>query len=283
MPNIIELASAWVPMLDEVYQSASQTGLLDGAPGLARAGANAHELIVQKIDMDGLADYDKDGGYVIGTTRFESETITANFDKGLMIPVDAMDDIETMRMAFGRLAGEFIRTKVVPYLDAFRLSAYASAPGVSAATPAVLNNGADITNALRECANAMDNAEVPDDQRILYALPEIIGIVEDMDTIKSRAVLSRFGTIIRMPQSRMNTDIMQKTSDGYGFETGGATINFMALHKPAVIQFTKHLAPKVITPEANQRADGWLFGYHIVSVARVYENKAHGIYVHAQA
>ena len=37
---------------------------------------------------------------------------------------------ETAGIAFGRLSGEFIRTRVVPELDAFRLAQYASFDGV---------------------------------------------------------------------------------------------------------------------------------------------------------
>ena len=53
MPNLIELANAYVPMLDEVYRLASCTSDLDGAPELARQGANANELIIPMLEMDG--------------------------------------------------------------------------------------------------------------------------------------------------------------------------------------------------------------------------------------
>ena len=60
----------------------------------------------------------------------------------------------------------------------------------------------------------------------------------------------------------------------------GAEINFMIIHKPAVIQFQKHVAPKIITPEMNQDADGYKFGYRNVGIADGYENKRAGIYMH---
>ena len=44
MPNLIELAKSYVPMLDEVYKLASCTSDLDGAPELARQGANANAV-----------------------------------------------------------------------------------------------------------------------------------------------------------------------------------------------------------------------------------------------
>ena len=88
-----------------------------------------------------------------------------------------------------------------------------------------------------------------------------------------------------MPQSRFYTAIDQ-LSGGSSEEAGGykkaasaADLNFMIVHKPAVIQFHKHAAPKIITPEANQEGDAYKYGYRLVSIADGYENKAAGIYV----
>lgn len=49
------------------------------------------------------------------------------------------------------------------------------------------------------------------------------------------------------------------------------------------MQYNKHIAPKVITPEANQDADAWKFGYRKYGLADVYENKVAGIYLHHKA
>ena len=57
----------------------------------------------------------------------------------------------------------------------------------------------------------------------------------------------------------------------------------MIIHKPALIQFQKHIAPKIITPEQNQDADAWKFGYRNVGIADVYDNKVAGIYLHHKA
>lgn len=63
MSNTIELAKSFVPKLDECYRLASLTSVLDGAPELAKQGANANELIIPMMSMDGLADYSRNGGY----------------------------------------------------------------------------------------------------------------------------------------------------------------------------------------------------------------------------
>ncbi len=126
MANNIALNKKYVTMLDEVYKNASLTAKLDGNPDLVQQGANANELIVPMLDMQGLGDYDRNSGYASGNVTMTNETVKCNFDRGRMFTVDNMDDADSAGIAFGRLAGEFIRTKVAPELDAFRFASYAS-------------------------------------------------------------------------------------------------------------------------------------------------------------
>ena len=288
MPNNITTFQSYIPLLDEVYASASLTAVLDGAPELARQGVNANELVIPKISMDGLASYDRKSGYVDGEVTLTNETVICNFDRARLFCVDTMDNEETAGLAFARLASEFIRTRVVPELDAFRLATYAGTDGITAAAPADFGNGADVLTALRAATNAMDEGEVPADQRYLFITPSLLGLMEDLDLTKSTRVLERFDAVVRVPQSRMYTAITQydgsssgQTAGGYVKKAGGKNINFMVIHKPSVIQYQKHVAPKVITPEQNQTGDAWKFGYRNVGVADVYENKLAGIYLHA--
>lgn len=299
MANSIALASQYVPMLDEVYKENSLTAILDGAPELVKAGANANELVIPKLDMAGLGDYSRNSGYVDGDVTMTNETVQCNFDRGRMFNIDTMDNLETAGLAFGRLAGEFIRVKVVPELDAFRFAKYASASGISKATAGTLSTGAAVVEALRAAVSKFDEDEVPQNERFLFITPTLLGLVEDLDTTKSRAVLANFQGIVKVPQTRFYTAIAQKsgkiitpagggdpvdeTAGGYVKASAGKDINFMVIHKPAVIQFEKHVAPKIITPEQNQNADGYKFGYRSVGIADVYENKVAGIYLHNKA
>jgi hypothetical protein len=302
MANSIALAKQFVAMLDEVYKAASLTSDLDGAAELVRAGANANELIIPKLSMSGLGDYSRNSGYVDGDVTLTNETVQCNFDRGRMFTVDNMDNQETANIAFGRLAGEFIRTKVVPELDAFRFAKYAGTTGISkVATGAALSDGAAVIAALRAAITKMDEDEVPTEQRYLYITPTLHGLVQDMDTTKSREVLTRFAKVVDVPQSRFYTAIAQKsgkiittgqgdnastvdeTAGGYAKATDAKDINFMVIHKPAVIQFQKHVAPKFISPDQNQTADAWKYGYRNVGIADAYENKVAGIYLHHKA
>lgn len=284
--NTITLAKKYVPILDEVYARASLSAVLDGAADLAAQGANANELIVPTLQMQGLGAYSRNTGYAQGDVTLTNSTVQCNFDRGRMFSVDNLDDAESAGVAFGRLAGEFIRTRVVPELDAFRFAQYAGAEGVSLAQGALVT-GKEVAAALREALNAMDEAEVPPEERYLFIAPALLGLVEDMDTTASRCVLANFAGIVKVPQNRFYTQITQRDGITEGQEEGGYAnagekINFMIVHKPAVMQFEKHIAPKIIAPDANQTADAWKYGYRNVGVAGVYANKAAGVYVHAQ-
>ena len=140
MANTIALRKAYSTMLDEVYKLASLTAVLDGPNELVREGANANEILIPKMSMQGLANYNKQTGYVAGDVTLEYETKKCSYDRGRMFTIDAMDNIESAGVAFGRLSGEFLRTKVVPELDAYRLAGYASIDGVTTVA-AALNDG----------------------------------------------------------------------------------------------------------------------------------------------
>ena len=299
MPNAITLAQQFVPLLDEVYKLASLTADLDGNPDLVRQGANANELIIPKLSMQGLGDYSRNSGYVDGDVTLTNETVACNFDRGRMFTVDTMDNLETAGIAFGQLAGEFIRTKVVPEEDAFRFAKYAGTDGISkVAAGATLAAGAEVIAALRVAITQMDEDEVPANERYLYITSLLLGYIQDMDTSKSREVMQNFAKIVKVPQTRFYTAIEQKsgkvvsdggsgtvdeTAGGYAKAAGAKDINFMIIHKPAVIQFQKHIAPKIIEPAVNQSGDAYKFGYRQVAIADVYENKVAGIYLHHKA
>ena len=286
MANAITLFKQYVTLLDEVYKNASLTSVLDGAAELARQGANSNELVIPKMSMDGLANYSRNGGYVGGDVTLTNETVACNFDRGRMFSVDNLDNAESAGIAFGRLAGEFIRTKVVPELDAFRFATYASTAGISTVAGAALATGADVISAIRAAVNKFNEDEVPLEGRYLFITPTLYGMVQDLDTSKSRAVISGLN-VVQVPQTRFYTAIKQNDGTTEGEVVGGYTkgasaknINFMLIHKDAVIQFEKHVAPKVITPDQNQDSDAWKFGYRNVGIADVYDNKVAGIYLH---
>lgn len=299
MANSITTFKKYIDLIDDVYKENAKTAILDGDNSLVQAGSNAHEIVIPKISMDGLGDYSRNGGYVDGDVTVTNETVEFNYDRGRAFTVDAMDNEETAGVAFGKLAGEFIRVKVVPELDAFRFAKYAGISGISkVAAGATLSTGADVIAALRAGTTKMDEDEVPAEDRHLFLTPTLYGLVQDMDTTKSREVMSRFADITLVPQSRFYTAItfydgktdtssqdsgVNQKPGGFVKASAAKDINFMIIHKPAILQYTKHTVTKVITPEENQNADAWKFPYRAYGLADVYENKVAGIYLHHKA
>lgn len=289
MPNNIELFKKYTNNLDEVYKLAAVTSVLDGDASLAQMGANANEIVIPKMKMDGLADYSRNGGYVSGNVTLNYETVKFNYDRGRAFNVDAMDNEETVGLAFGKLASEFIRTMVAPELDAFRFASYASQDSIGKVSGS-LATGVEALDALAQCADVMDESEVPADQRILFITPTLRRLIDTLDTYKSKSVLEGFPTIVKVPQSRFFTAINLYDGITEGEEAGGfkkaddaKDINFLVVHKPATLQYTKHTVNKIISPAENQDADAWKFCYRAYGLTDIYENKAVGLYLHHKA
>lgn len=286
MANSITKFKAYIDKLDTVYQQASATSILDADADTVRIGAKAGEFLIPKMSMDGLADYSRSSGYVKGDVTITYETKSCNYDRGRKFSVDAMDNEETAGIAFGKLASEFIRTKVVPEMDAFRFAKYASATGILSAAEATPTAGTAVLTALQTAVNVQDEAEVNVDGKILYITPTLLTLAKNVDTTKSKAILDRFEKIITVPQTRFYTAIDMKdgtssneTAGGYAGATGGYKINFMIINRDSVIQFGKHTVNKVVSPEENQTDDGYMFFYRAYSIAETYENKVKGIYL----
>jgi hypothetical protein len=291
MPNQIAKFKKYVALLDEVYKNASTSQILDGDTTLVQAGTNANEIVIPKISMDGLGDYSRNGGYASGNVTMTNETVSFNYDRGRKFSVDAMDNEETAGLAFGKLSSEFLRTKAVPEVDAFRYATYAGTTGISKVSAgATLSTGEAVINALIVAQNQMDEDEVPAESRVLFITPTLLRLAQNVDTTKSRDVLAEFSAIVKVPQTRFYTAITLadgKTDDelagGYAKATAGKDINFMIIEKSAVLQYPKHKVNKAISPEDNQNDDSWLFFFREYGLADVEENKVSGIYLHHKA
>lgn len=284
MANAITLRKQYSTLLDEVYKLTSLTAVLDGPNDLVREGANANEILIPKMSMQGLANYNKQTGYVAGDVTLEYETKKCTYDRGRMFTIDAMDNIESAGIAFGRLSGEFLRTQVVPELDAWRLASYAQVSGVTT-VKANLSDGKTALAALRTARSDIENAEANLATCYLFINPTVFGMIEDLDTTASKKAIEGFAGIIKVPKGRFYSkiDLTANGVGGYAKNAAGLDMNFLIVDKQAAIQFQKHTVSKIITPEANQDADAWKFGYRTVGIAECKDNKKDGIYVHTVA
>lgn len=295
--NRANLFKKYIDALDEVYKLASLTSILDSDSATAKQGANANEIVIPKLSMDGLGDYSRDSGYTGGDVTLTNETVKFNFDRGRAFSVDAMDDEESAGVAFGKLSSEFLRTKVVPEVDAFRFATYAGKSGIGSAS-GTLADGTAVMGAIQTAVSAMDESEVPQEGRILFITPTLHNAIIALDTTKSRELLAGFTKVVKVPQSRFYTAIEQydgvtdtsateggvnEKVGGYVKASTGTDINFMIIHPSALMQYPKHKVDKIIAPEQNQNADAWKFCYREYGLADAYANKLAGIYCHHKA
>lgn len=290
MANTIALAENYTDLLDKVYKEASVTSDLVSDSSLIKAGANANEIVYPQVEVSGLGDYDRNSGYTDGSVKLEWKTAKFNYDRGTKITVDVMDDEETFDISFGMAGAELQRTKVAPEADAFTFATLSGLEGISVATPATYANAEEFLAALIVAKNKMDEDEVPEESRILYATPTLINGVMALDTTKSREVLNSFKVVKKVPQSRFYTAIDLLDGKTGGEEAGhyakadeGKEINFMIVERSAVIKWDKHKASDVIDPKDNPNADGYIAKYRKYGIVDAFANKRAGIYLSHKA
>lgn len=300
MPNAIQTVSKYLPYLDQVYSYASRSAILDTAGELVRETADAKTVLIAKTSMEGLGDYDRNGekGFVNGNVSLTWESHTLTNDRGRSFQIDAMDDAETMGVAFGTLASEFLRTKVAPEIDAVRFSNYALKAGLTKTGTISKDNVIDEIDA---AVTAMKENEVDLAGAVLFLTPTVYTAVKQSDKF-SRPLTPgenpnrNFGMydgellIVEVPQSRFYKGVELadgKTSGqeagGYEQAADGQEINFMIVTPAAVIQLTKHAKMRVFDPDTNQQADAYKIDYRIYHDAWVLDNKVKGIYAHTKA
>ena len=290
MPNQITLPQGIQTILDEVYRQAACTSVLDSAPSQVRPTQNVHEFCYPQMEVGGLGDYDRASGYTSNSgVSLVWKTVEADYDRGTKIMVDAMDNQESFDLAFGQAANILMREHVAPEGDAFTFGKIAALTGITNNTDSI-EGGAQFLEAILTATTEMDENEVPDEQRYLFTTSTLLKSVKALDTTKSREALDGFAGIIKVPRGRFNTAI-DLLSGRDGDEIAGGwkpselskPINFLIVHKPALIKFDRHIAgPTVISADQNPDADADIVKYRKYGVVDGYENKRAGIYLSHQ-
>lgn len=294
--NSIALATKYAPLLDEVYKKNSLSAVLDTPEkNVLWDGADTVKLF--KVELNGFGDYSRNAGYVDGSVTGTWGTYQLTQDRGRRFLIDTMDNNETLGLLLPSTMGEFVRTREVPEIDAYRFAKYASAAitAGNAAQADITVGTTDVPAALDTAAIALGDNEVPEEGRLLFVsetayagLKQKIsrsysnegGITRQIETFDNMRV-------IRVPKGRFATSInlydgtsVGETDGGYVIPAGSYNINFMIVHPGAVMQVVKHRVPKLISPEANQDADGWLAAIRMYHDAFIRDNGVDGIYVH---
>lgn len=235
--SLIEKAKIYQQELDKQIVAEAATGWMEGNLADVKYDGG-DEVKIPYMDMDGLGDYDRAEGYPEGAVTLAYQTMRMTQDRGTSFNIDAMSADESgIDNLMGKVMSEFQRTKVIPEIDAYRLSKLyqlaAGANRVSSYTPAeatILKKLRDDIVAVQEItgegmplvvhismavAAILDNSEKLSRQlNVLdFARGEISLKVKGLDDIP----------LLRTPSSRMKTAYVFYTGrpDGNGDKTFG--------------------------------------------------------------
>lgn len=289
--NTINLITKYSPeILDEIFQKEAVTTILERNLNLLKF-INAKTVMIPKYAIDGLGDYSRANGFPTGAVTVEWETSTLRKDRGKEFNVDAMDDEETAGIAFGNVSREFMRTKTVPEVDAYRLSnLYAKATTANKVTSDIYRN--EIIKEFNKAIKVFDDNEVGTDELVLFISTEmdleIKNSAELMKRISQEDYTSEAGItfkvrkyegipIVVVPKARFKTAYVFG-DNGFTADVGAKDMSYMFVHFNAALPVKKHEKVRVFAPDTNQSADAWKFQYRLYHDIFTPDNKQVGIY-----
>ncbi len=253
LSNSIAFARNYTSVIDEVYQGASVSGVLNSGRRMVRAGRNAKEILIPKISVTGLGNYTRNVGYKTGAITYEFETKIFNYDRGIRLFADVMDVEEAgVNDRFVEAGAELQRTQVAPEADAFTFAQIAGYTGVTVESGSYAS--ADAENILEDpltVTSTMDKKQVTLGSRILFITPTLKGVLDNFSYAnpnRSNRVLERFSRIVE---------------------------------RSAVIKFDKHVASRVFSPDELEALDSYMIKYRKYGIVELFDNKLDGVYVSA--
>ena len=305
MSQVIGLASKYIPMLDEKYKRAAITSVLDAPPELVRESMTANSIYIPNVAMQGLGDYNTSTGFVSGDVTFTWVQHQFTNDRGRTFSIDAVENMETIDLAFGSVAGQFIDLHVAPEVDAYRFAKLYTAAAAVGQSP----TAADLANttaveAIDEGIKTLLDGNVPRERLVLFVSYEVENFIKQSDQF-SRQFLVNAGSpvinrsvgtfdgipVIGVPRNRFYDSITLYDGTTGGQEAGGYVktastgkdLNFVLVDAGSMLGITKTSVPRIFDPMTNQTAHAWKFDYRLYHDFFVPTNKRNGVYVHRKA
>lgn len=279
MPNSIQYASVFQTVLDNQAVAASVTGWMDANAGLVIYNGGK-DIKIPKMSLDGLGDYNRTNGYDRGSVTVVYETKTMTQDRGKQFLLDAMDVNETnFAVTAAAVMGKFQREKVIPEVDAYRLSALATMAITAdkAVTYSYTPEKATILDALKDAIAKVKEAGFIGQPMVIQistaamtAFEKALGsnnIKEEKFTaggFDTRCAFLDGIPMIETPADRLYSAItLNTTAQGGGYKkaAGAKDINFTVMPALAPIGVNKQDKPKIFDPSVVQDHDAWKIDY----------------------
>lgn len=237
------------------------------------------ELKIPTMTTAGLADYDRDNGFVQGGITVKYNTYKMTQDRGRTFQIDRMDVDESGFVATSaNLIKVFQTEHVIPEIDAYRYSTIADIAIKANQSEAVALTADNALTKIREHIRAVQDIVGDDVPLILTMSTKIRALIEDDPKIGKSINVSDFKqggmnfkvksldeSVIRIaPSSRLKTkyEILDGTTSGQ--EAGGLKaaadakdINWIITPQRVPIAISKTDKLRVFEPDTNQKADAW--------------------------
>lgn len=312
MANQFSLISKYLQKaVDTVFVNESKTNLLvNGSKYIDVDFKEAGYVKVMSLLMDGLSDYYRvnnglngdnysnypsGDGYKIGNVQSKWEIFKLRYDRGKQFRVDDMDNEEQAGLVIGNLLTEFLRTKVVPEVDATRFSTIASKASATLGNLVSETIGANqIIGKFNTAFEWLTEHEVPEEEQVIFVSPSVMTAIRNTtelakfltqaDYKDERGIdfkIEKYGSrpIIEVPSNRFFTNVAT-TQNGYAPTSGASkVINFMVVSKKAIIPVVKVEKSKTWTPNEVQDFDGYKVNFRLYHDAIIPANKIPGCYV----
>ena len=274
----INLVTKYQPYVDEIFTKESKKSLLTNQD---YDWTGAHTIKVYKITTSEMQDYK--GNPVAGFTGSRygeikdldatTEEMTLKKDRSFTFVIDKLDNEETAgQLAAASALARQQRQVVIPEVDTYTYGVMATGAGTKPA--AVTLTDENIYTEILKAGTALDNADVPEDNRQLVVTPDVYQLMKRckdivMETnigndLRIRGVIANLdgANVIKVPAARLPKNF-----------------GFMLAHPVATVAPTKledykiHQDPPGIS--------GSLVEGRICYDAFVLENKAKAIYYQA--
>lgn len=288
--NSLEFQSKLTGELDKALVQEAQTSFFaDNA--LRSKFVGARTVLIPDVDMQGLGNYDRDDGFVTGALTVSSESYTMAMDRGRSFQLDREDNDETgIANLAGQVMGEFVRTRVVPEMDAYVLSKLATLATTKSQTVTgtvssqIYKMITEAINKVQAVAGYSEPLVCFVDSTVWAALMNTTEVTRQINVgeFKKGAVNTKVKYLNDVPIIPVSDDRMKsaftfydgvtdesgssgadQTVGGFVPATSAKKIGILVLPKRAASLVKKSERIRTFTPEQNQKADAYLFQYRI--------------------
>ena len=295
--NNIAFKTELTAELDKKLVQGAQTGIF-ADNGLKAKFIGAKTVNIPTVGMSGLGDYDRDTGFARGGVSVTHQPFTLTQDRGVSFQIDAQDADESgIPGLAGQVMGEFVRTKVVPEVDAYVLSKLAGVANEKSHT-VTGTLAEDVLKMINEATAKAQNIVGYDEELLCFVDSTAFAALKNSPEISRHLVMNDFKkgdlstkvtsindvAILPVQDSRMKTayTFHDGTEDEFGFEPTNTAKNIGILLVPrrAVSLVKKTEQVRTFNPQQNQSADAWKMDYRLYYDVVVKDSMVDGIYVH---